>query len=360
MEAELDELIARVRAAASARQALCIRAGGSKDFYGNASSGEPLDPRIWSGIESHEPSELVITVRAGTALREVEQVLASKQQMLAFEPPHFGPGATIGGCIAAGLSGPRRSSAGYTCGGVRESVLGARLLDGRGRLLRFGGTVIKNVAGYDVSRVLAGSLGMLGVIIDVSLKVLPLPARETTLGFSMSETQALEQMNLWGGRPLPISASCWLDGNLRIRLSGSEAAVSQAESALSREGTGGERLGSAAAFWQDVREQVQPWFAATEALWRVSVPPDAEPLALGEQCIEWGGALRWLRTSLPAMVVRERARSLGGHATLFRGGDRSQGVFTPLSAPLAAIHQRLKDEFDPAHIFNPGRMYVGL
>jgi glycolate oxidase FAD binding subunit len=360
MEAALEELISRVHAAASARTPLCIRAGGSKEFYGNAPRGELLDPRSWSGIESHEPSELVITVRAGTALREVEQVLAAKQQMLAFEPPYFGPGATIGGCIAAGLSGPRRSSAGYTYGAVRESVLGARLLDGKGRLLRFGGTVIKNVAGYDVSRLLAGSLGMLGVIIDVSLKVLPLPARESTLVFEMSEAQALEHLNLWGGRPLPISASCWLDGKLRLRLSGSDAAVSQAEGALSREGAGGEHPGTAAAFWQDLREQLQPWFTAADALWRVSVPSTAEPLALGEQCIEWGGALRWLRTAAPATTIRERARALGGHATLFRGGDKSQGVFTPLSAPIAAIHQRLKDEFDPARIFNPGRMYEGL
>jgi glycolate oxidase FAD binding subunit len=361
MDVALDALIARVQAAASARQPLCIRAGGTKDFYGNAPAGELLDPRAWSGIESHEPSELVITVRAGTPLREVEEVLATHKQMLAFEPPHFGADATIGGCVAAGLSGPRRSSAGYTYGGVREAVLGARLLDGKGRLLRFGGTVIKNVAGYDVSRVLAGSLGMLGVILDVSLKVLPAPARESTLRFEMTEAQALEHLNLWGGRPLPISASCWREGSLWLRLSGSQAAVSQAALTLLREGPDAEQMDTQATpFWHSLREQLDPWFAGSDALWRVSVPSTAEPLALGEQCIEWGGALRWLRAALPAATIRERARALGGYATLFRGGDRSQGVFTPLSAPIAAIHQRLKDEFDPARIFNPGRMYQGL
>jgi glycolate oxidase FAD binding subunit len=232
------------------------------------------------------------------------------------------------------------------------------LLDGRGRLLRFGGTVMKNVAGYDVSRLLAGSLGMLGVIIDVSLKVLPMPAWESTLRFEMDEAQALDQVNLWSGRPLPISASCWREGALWLRLSGSVAAVKGATQSL-----GGERMGDAGAmaFWQDLREQTDPWFTAATVLWRVSIPGTAPPLALaGEQCIEWGGALRWLRTALPATTIRERARALGGHATLFRGGDRTQGAFTPLAAPLAAIHQRLKDEFDPARIFNPGRMYEGL
>jgi glycolate oxidase FAD binding subunit len=358
MDAVLDDMVRRVQAAARARQPLCIRAGGTKDFYGNIPGGEVFDPRAWRGIESHEPSELVVTARAGTPLRELEDALAARQQMLAFEPPHFGASATVGGCIAAGLSGPRRSSAGYTYGGVRESVLGARLLDGKGRLLRFGGTVIKNVAGYDVSRVLAGSLGILGVIIDVSLKVVPRPALELTLRIELNERRALERLNFWGGKPLPISASCWRDRRLWLRLSGSEAAVSFAVRVL-----GGETLGvqAANAHWNDLREQRDGWFAASQPLWRISVPSAADRLALqGEQCIEWGGALRWLQTSLPATTIRERAHSLGGHATLFRGGDRTQGVFTPLAAPIAAIHQRLKDEFDPARIFNAGRMYEGL
>ena len=357
MDAILAGMVASVQDAASERRALCIRAGGTKDFYGNTARGSRFDPRAWSGIENHEPSELVMTVRAGTPLREVEAVLAASGQMLAFEPPHFGPAATIGGCIAAGLAGPRRSSAGFTYGGAREAVLGARLLDGRGRLLRFGGTVIKNVAGYDVSRVLAGSLGVLGVIIDVSLKVLPLPAKETTLLFEMGETEAIGRLNKWSGQPLPVSASCWRDERLWVRLSGSGAAVDSAVRSL-----GGETLepSAAAAFWNGLREQDDGWFEAVPSLWRLSLPSTAEPLSLaGEQCIEWGGALRWLRTDLPATIVRARAQALGGHATLFRGGER-QGVFTPLTAPIAAIHRRLKDEFDPARIFNPGRMYEDL
>jgi glycolate oxidase FAD binding subunit len=355
MDAILDDMIARVQAAAGARRPLCIRAGGTKDFYGNAPHGDLFDPRVWSGIECHEPSELVITARAGTPLREVEAALAAHRQMLAFEPPHFGAAATIGGCIAAGLSGPRRSSAGFTYGGVREAVLGARLLDGRGRLLRFGGTVMKNVAGYDVSRVLAGSLGILGVIVDVSLKVLPRPAVESTLQFEMSETRALDQLNLWAGQPLPVSASCWRGGVLCLRLSGSPAAVGQAVRLLGGESLDGAR---AASLWLGLREQQDPWFAGP--LWRISVPSTAAPLSMeGEQCMEWGGALRWLRTGLPMQAVRERAQALGGHATLFRGGER-RDVFTPLAASIAAIHQRLKDEFDPARIFNPGRMYGSL
>jgi glycolate oxidase FAD binding subunit len=358
MEAVLAEWVERVQAAAAAHRPLRLRAGGTKDFYGNTPHGELFDPRAWAGIENYEPSELVITVRAGTLLSEVETALTERRQMLAFEPPHFGNGATVGGCIAVGLAGPRRCSAGYTYGSVRDFVLGARLLDGKGRLLRFGGTVIKNVAGYDVSRVLAGSLGTLGVIVDVSLKVLPHPAVETTLRFDMDESQALDTLNAWGGRPLPISASFWRDGELRIRLSGSDAAVKHAIKVL-----GGELLGDAVAaiFWHELREHGDAWFAGDAPLWRVSLPSTAKPLLLGDsQVMEWGGALRWLRSEKSAVAMRNRAYELGGHATLFRGGDRSVGVFTPLTAPIAAIHQRLKNEFDPARIFNPGRLYADL
>jgi glycolate oxidase FAD binding subunit len=355
MAAELDAMAARIGAAAARGQALCIRAGGTKDFYGNLPRGEVLDPRAWRGIESHEPTELVISARAGTPLAEVEAALAAHGQMLAFEPPHFGAAATIGGCVAAGLAGPRRSAAGFASGGVRDAVLGARLLDGRGRLLRFGGTVMKNVAGYDVSRVLAGSLGILGVIVDVSLKVLPQPAVEATLRFELSEARALELLNLCGGQPLPVSASCWRAGCLTLRLSGSGAAVRQACALL-----GGEVLAAADApgFWRNLREQADAVVAADAPLWRLSLPSTAAPVALdGDQTIEWGGSLRWLRTALPMQMVRDRAAQLGGHATLFRDGDRTQGVFAPLSPAVLAIHQRLKQEFDPAGIFNPGRMY---
>jgi glycolate oxidase FAD binding subunit len=355
MDAELQTLVERVLSAAAGRTALCIRGGGTKDFYGNPPAGDVLGTHGLRGVVAYEPSELVVTARSGTPLTDLEALLTGQGQMLPFEPPHFGAAATVGGCVAAGLAGPRRASAGTTCGGVRDFVLGARMIDGRGQVLSFGGTVMKNVAGYDVARVLAGSLGILGVIVEVSLKVLPLPAAETTLRLELDEAAALGRLNEWGGQPLPLSASAWAAGRLWLRLSGAPAALQAARASL-----GGEEV-DGASFWTEVREQRHPFFSGDAPLWRVSVPCTAGPLALGEeQMIEWGGALRWLRTSRPAAEIRSRSAALGGHATLFRGGERSQGVFTPLPPALAAIHRRLKTEFDPVGIFNPGRMYAEL
>jgi len=353
MEAELRRLKERIREAAASATPLRIRAGGTKDFYGNHARGELLDPRPLSGILAYEPSELVVTALAGTSLVELEQLLAGRGQMLPFEPPHFGAEATVGGCIATGLAGPRRASYGTTCGGVRDFVLGASLVDGCGNLLRFGGQVMKNVAGYDVARTLAGSLGVLGVIVEVSLKVLPRPVAEATLRFEMQEAEALARLNAWGGRPLPISGSTWTEGRLDLRLSGAPPALAAARAALG--GVPVDGLG----LWEDLREHRLSFFAGDTPLWRVSLPSTAEPLGLDdEQLIEWGGALRWLRTQRPAAEIRARAAELGGHATLFRGGDRSAGVFTPPSAALMEIQRRLKAEFDPDGIFNPGRMYA--
>jgi glycolate oxidase FAD binding subunit len=347
----LDELAEQVRAARSGRTALRIRAGGTKDFYGNEPRGEPIDPRAHRGIVDYEPSELVVTARCGTGLAELQAELDARGQMLAFEPPHFGAGATVGGCVASGLSGPRRASA----GAVRDFVLGAWLLDGRAQLLQFGGTVMKNVAGYDVARLLAGSLGTLGIIIQVSLKVMPKPAMEATLQLPMDQARALEAMNRWAGQPLPVSATRWHDGQLAVRLSGATAAVRAAHQQL-----GGETIDAdaARALWRNLREHDDPFFAGTQALWRFSVPSSAPVLGLpGAQVIEWGGALRWLRSGAPATTLRARAESLGGHASLFRGGDRSQGAFAPLPGPIALIHQRLKERFDPDGLFNPGRLF---
>ncbi|BAL23443.1 glycolate oxidase subunit GlcE [Azoarcus sp. KH32C] len=346
----------RVRAAAAAGTALQIRGGGTKDFYGRIPVGELFDTLGHTGVVNYEPTELVVTVRAGTPLAELEALLATNGQMLAFEPPHFGAGATVGGCVAAGLAGPRRLAA----GGVRDFVLGVKIIDGRGEALSFGGQVMKNVAGYDVSRAIAGSLGTLGLITEVSLKVLPRPVAEVTLRFEIEEQDALNRLNDWGGQPLPISGSTWRDGVLHLRLSGAEAAVRAAKQRL-----GGEVLDdvAGAAFWQAIREQQDGFFApeAGEVLWRLSLPSSAAPVKLsGQQLIEWGGALRWLRSSLPADAIRERAAALGGHATAFRGFDRAGDVFHPLSAPLRAIHCRLKQAFDPAGIFNPGRFYNGI
>ncbi|MDY0013509.1 MAG: glycolate oxidase subunit GlcE [Rhodocyclaceae bacterium] len=340
----------QIRAAGSAGGKLRPRGGGSKDFYGRTPLGDVLDTRPYQGVASFEPTELVVTVRAGTPLAELEATVAGAGQMLAFEAPHFGPGATVGGAVAAGLSGPRRAAA----GSLRDFVLGVKLLDGRGEVLSFGGQVMKNVAGYDVSRLMAGSLGTLGLILEVSLKVLPRPVAEATLKFELDETAALRRLNEWGGLPLPISASAWEGGVLHLRLSGAGAAVDAAWRRL-----GGARLAppEAEALWQGLREQTAPFFQTEAPLWRLSLPSLAPPLALGPQLVEWGGAQRWLASALPAEEVRRQVAAVGGHATLFRGGERNGAVFTPLPPTLLAIHRRLKQAFDPAGVFSPGRMY---
>ncbi len=361
MDAGVAAIVEQVREAASRRAPLRIRGGDSKRFYGRACDGDPLDVRGLTGIVSHEPSELVVTVRAGTPLAELEAVLAGARQVLAFEPPHFGAGATVGGCIAAGLSGPRRMAYGPIGGAVRDHLLGARLVDGRGRLLHFGGTVMKNVAGYDVARALAGSLGVLGVIVEVSLKVLPAPEAEITLAFALEETAALERMTEWGMQPLPVSATFWHDGRLLVRLSGMPAALQAARTVM-----GGEVLAADAAtgqpLWTSIREQTHAGFAGAAPLWRVSLPPNSPALGLGDpQCIEWLGTQRWLRSALPADVLRGRAQALGGHATRFRAdAANAMEPFAPLAPALAALQSRLKREFDPQQIFNRGRMYAEL
>ncbi|MEO8187004.1 MAG: glycolate oxidase subunit GlcE [Burkholderiaceae bacterium] len=341
----------RVRTAIAARTALVIRSGGTKDFYGRASPAahEVLDPRAYCGVIDHEPTELVITACSGTPLAEVEATLARHHQMLAFEPPHFGSSATLGGAIACGLAGPRRMAA----GSIRDLVLGATLLDGRADVLTFGGNVMKNVAGYDVSRALAGSLGTLGMILDVSLKVMPLPAAEQTLRFELTEADAIGRTNEWAGQPWPISATAWLDGALTVRLSGAAAGVRAARAKL-----GGQVVSDGAAFWMTLREHTHGFFKGADAatLWRLSVPPTTIPLNLGATLIEWRGAQRWIWSTSPAADIRAKVQAAGGHATAFRQRDRSD-VFHPLAPALAQIHQRLKREFDPAGIFNPGRMY---
>ena len=357
----LQALIERIRQARHDKAPLRIRGGDTKAFYGEAAQGEPLDVRPLAGISSYEPSELVITARAGTPLAEVEDTLAERGQCLAFEPPRLAPGGTLGGMVAAGLSGPARAVA----GSVRDHVLGASVLNGKGELLSFGGQVMKNVAGYDVSRLLVGSLGVLGVLCEVSLKVLPLPPARLTLRFELDEASALQAVNRWSGQPLPLHASAWWDGTLVLRLAGAQAAVQAAAQRL-----GGEAIepAQADAFWQGLRDQSDEFFGgatraveAGAALWRLSLPPTAPPLGLsGEQLSEWGGAQRWLCTSTPPAAVRAAAAAAGGHAVLFRAQDRAGGVFAPLAPPLERIHRELKRAFDPDGILNPGRLYPWL
>ena len=328
-----------------------IRGGGTKDFYGNEPRGDLLETRSCAGISAYEPSELVITARGGTRLSELDDALSKQGQFLPFEPPGFGSGATLGGCVAAGLSGPRRASA----GAVRDFVLGATILDGRGRMLVFGGQVMKNVAGYDVSRLLAGSLGTLGLMLEISLKVAPRPVSELTLAFEMAQANALESMNRWAGQPLPISATAWRDGALHLRLSGAQGALREAAQKL---GGGQVDAAAAARFWSEIREQTEPFFVLALPLWRLSLPSRAPQIDLpGEQLIEWGGALRWLKSNADATTVRAAAAGAGGHATLFRANDKPAGAFAPLPAELARLHRELKSAFDPAGILNPGRLY---
>ncbi|MCX8017662.1 MAG: glycolate oxidase subunit GlcE, partial [Rhodocyclaceae bacterium] len=316
---------------------------------------------------------LYLTAKCGTPLREIEAALAERGQCLAFEPPRFAPESTIGGVVAAGPSGPRRANA----GAVRDFVLGVKILDGQARELSFGGQGMKNVAGYDVSRLMAGSLGTLGLILEVTLKVLPQPAAEATLRFAVAEDEALERMNRWAGQPLPIVASCWHAGVLTLKLAGARAAVEAAADKLGGErgdaaGNAGAPAGDAppgkvgaggTAFWQALRDQTVDFFQG-EPLWRLSVPSSAPPLALpGEQWIEWGGALRWLKTDAPAEALRAAAAAAGGHATLYRAPaelKRRVGAFAPLPAALMKLHQNLKAAFDPRGIFNPGRLYPEL
>jgi glycolate oxidase FAD binding subunit len=359
MDTIVQQFAETLRVAATNKTPLRIVGGSTKDFYGNVTTGETFSTSAYHGIVEYEPTELVITARTGTPLKAIEAAMKAQGQMLAFEPPHFGAGSTLGGCIAAGLSGPRRPYA----SALRDLVLGVRMLDGKGTDLRFGGQVMKNVAGFDVSRLMAGSMGTLGVLLEVSLKTLPLPATEITLHQQHSETDAIRLMNDWAGQPLPISATAWSGGNLDIRLSGAASAVEAARHKL-----GGDVVdpAQAAQFWQGIRDHTDPYFAASAngALWRLSVKSTAPAIALpGAQLIEWNGALRWIQADAGADVVRGAATNAGGHATLFRGGDRNQhanGVFHPLSPALAKIHRKLKQTFDPAGILNPGRLYHGM
>ena len=383
-------IAARVRQAAKTGVPLRIRGGGSKDFYGQSLKGEVLDMTGLAGVVAYEPSELVVTVLAGTPLAGLEALLAAQGQCLPFEPPHFGVGAatfpqplgggssysgtaagsaaTVGGMVASGLSGPARASA----GAVRDFVLGVKLINGRGEELTFGGQVMKNVAGYDVSRLMAGSMGTLGVITEVSLKVLPVAPLEATLRFDCSQAQALQWLHGWGGQPLPLNASCWLHeegqrtGTLYLRLRGAQAAVQAACDTLCQlPGATRENAQQVAADWQACRNQQLPWFQArseTQDLWRLSVPQTAPVLDLPEPpLIEWHGGQRWVRAhASQGNKLRQVASEAGGHATLFiatsADSERATARFDALKRPLARIHRNLKTQFDPAGILNPHRM----
>ncbi len=383
MQATLHYFSERIRAASGHATPLRFRGGGSKDFYGQTLQGEVLDTRAYRGILSYEPSELVMTVRAGTPMAEVQAALAEQGQCLPFEPPQFGV-ATVGGMVASGLAGPARASVGT----VRDFVLGVRMLNGQGQDLTFGGQVMKNVAGYDVSRLMAGSLGQLGLITEVSLKVLPVaPAEATLMCVGVTQSQALNLLNQWGGQPLPLNASAWVHDDtqqtaqdtLFVRLRGAVAAV---EAAVLKMGAHVQALGAAVtrmdntqatSDWQASGEQALPFFTQAPTpdacLWRLSVPQTAPALnlqSLGLQdrpYIEWHGAQRWVwAPAAQAGALRALAHRVGGHAVLFRtstlhgDADKAAGVFSPLDAVQQRIQDQLKKQFDPAGILNPGRI----
>jgi len=341
-----------VRQACAEGKPVCIQGGNSKSFYGRASQGDVLRISEHQGVISYEPSELVLRARAGTRLTEIEQLLDEQRQMLAFEPPHFGANSTLGGAIATGLSGPRRPFS----GAARDFVLGTGIINGKGEALGFGGQVMKNVAGYDLSRFMCGALGTLGLITDVSVKVLPKPELDYTLKQVCSQAEAIERFSQWHQKPLPISAACWHDEHLYVRLSGSEAASRQAQHQL-----GDNILEPLPEFWISLRDHQHAFFNRDLSLWRLSVPPASPPLALqGDWLIDWGGAQRWLYSDEPAARIRQLASDVGGHALLFRHDDDVDEVFHPLPDGLLALHQRLKAALDPHAIFNPGRMYKGI
>lgn len=344
-----DSLQQQVVRAAADGTPLRIVGGDSKPFYGRPVDAPVLHVGGHCGVVHYEPTELVLTARTGTTLDEIEALLAEHGQMLPFEPPHRGRGATLGGTVACNFSGPRRLYA----GSVRDVVLGCRTINGRGELLRFGGEVMKNVAGYDASRLMTGALGTLGVLLEISLKVLPVPQQELTLVQPCPISEVLERMNHLSGQPLPLSALAWVDDALYLRFSGAEAAIASVQSQLD-----GDVLAEGKTFWRNLREHEMPFFSNTDHLWRIALP-QAVPLPQlpGEWLLEWGGAQRWLKSDVPADQVRTEVAARGGHATLFHDDSAE---FHPLTDGLWQLHRRLKSAFDPAATLNPGRMYEGL
>jgi glycolate oxidase FAD binding subunit len=331
---------------------LDIAGGGSKSFLGRTTSALQIDVSMHRGIAEYDPRELVLTARSGTTLQEIETALAQANQMLAFEPPHFGDNATLGGTIACALSGPRRPYA----GSARDFVLGCKLLNGRGEILRFGGKVMKNVAGYDVSRLMAGAHGTLGILLEISLKVLPRPAASITVARECGAAEAISGMSALLGKPYPVDAACHHGGLCYVRISGSAQAVREARTRIP-----GDAVQDADAFWHGLREHQLPFFNRSGALYRIVIKPATPPLNIeGAWLLDWGGAQRWLYSNESIASIRHRVELAGGHATVFRGSDHAEEIFQPLPGPLLTIHQRLKASFDPGNIFNRGRLYANL
>ena len=362
-QATLTHLKNQILQAGLEKNILRITGSGSKDWYGNNLKGTPLLTKEYQGIINYQPDELVITVRSGTSVKEVEETLAKNNQQFAFEPPHF-KDATIGGMVCSGLAGPGRAAV----GGLRDFVLGANIMDGQGQIMSFGGTVMKNVAGYDVSRLLPGSLGTLALLLDVSIKVLPKPAASATLQVSMQQANAIALINQLASQPWPINASCWIGetmGTLYIRLNGAKAAVQTAITAFHKE-YGMQLISNDEAdhFCMSIRDQQHPWFEknSEKPLWRLAVSPTNPPLQLtGETLLEWHGGQRWYRGNITNQEIKTIARLNGGHAHVFKASNKTVDMFSslkdnPLTAALAPIEQRLRKSFDPQGVFATERL----
>lgn len=354
----------QIKEAVQSKQVLRITGSGSKDWLGGPLKGSLLSTKDYQGVVSYQPDELVITVKAGTSLAEVEAILAEKNQQFAFEPPHFGKDATIGGMVCAGLAGPGRVSV----GNLRDFVLGAKIMDGQGQIMNFGGTVMKNVAGYDVSRLMPASLGTLALLLDVSIKVLPKPAATATLTAQINQAEAIHLMNLLASQPWPLSASAWQGeqmGQLHIRLNGAKAAVASAIHHFGNQ-YGMKPLDQTEAeqYWKDLKEQQLPWFknSAETPLWRFAVAPTSKPLSLsGETLIEWHGGQRWWKGSIEPSTAKQIAQTAQGHASLFRASDKTSAMLSslkdhPLTRPLVSIQDQLSKAFDPHGVFATGRL----
>jgi len=349
------QLQSQVQDAYTNKSPLKICAGNSKQFYGYPKDGNLLDVSPHQGIISYEPTELVITARAGTRLVDIESTLNESNQMLAFEPPHFAEitdqdNVTLGGTIACNMSGPRRA---YS-GAARDFVLGCSIINGKAEKLKFGGQVMKNVAGYDASRLMCGAMGTLGIILDVSLKVLPKPETEITLSQQCGIHQAMDNMHQWVKQSLPVSASCYINSQLFIRLSGNNSSVNSAQQKI-----GGDVVGNGQDFWQQIKDQSHNFFKSEKSIWRLSLASNTPPLENlnGNTLYEWGGALRWLSSDDPAEKIREQLNNVGGHATLFKNNKLNIAPFHQLNPGMLTIHKHLKQAFDPENILNPGCMY---
>ncbi len=354
IQLQIEELAGRVRLAGERQNALHIRGGGSKEFFTGPppETSEVIDCKSYNGIVSYEPSELVISVRAGTSLKAVESMLASRGQQFPFDPPSFSPNTTVGGMVASGFAGSRRPYA----GAVRDAVLGVKMINGKGEVLQFGGQVIKNVAGYDVSRLMAGSFGTLGIILEVSLKVVPKPSCELTFEKPVQKDRLFTELKMIRQACNNLTGLASDGENIVFRLAGSEKSISQIADRL-----GGRRTINAESYWRSLKDHQQKFFDDDKPLWRISLPPACGELDVaGESLIDWGGALRWLKTEMKTDDIQDAVKIVGGNAILFRSPDKNGMQFSRLSPAVLGIHQRIKHSFDPKSILNSNYLFPGM